>query len=55
MWGENGLNVAKCAKEDIDEDSVVTFGTVILFFEKPRDRIFEVGFDNLIAFGIIFS
>jgi len=31
--GEKGLDAAKDAKEDNHENSVVTFGTVVLFLE----------------------
>lgn len=52
--GEKGLNAAKGAKQDVDEDSVVAFCAVVLFFEQIPDGMLEIVFDNLITFGKIF-
>ncbi len=52
--GEDGLDAAKCAKQDVDEDWVVTFGAVILFLEQIADGILKVVFDTLVTFGKIF-
>ena len=52
--GKDGLDATKCAKQDVDEDWVVTFCSMILFFEQFCDKILEVGFDNFVTIGKIF-
>jgi len=47
--GEEGLDKAEGAEEDVDEDGVVTSGAVVLFFEQPGDGVLEVVFDNLVS------
>jgi hypothetical protein len=47
--GEKGLDTAKGAKENIDEDGVAAYSPVVLFFEQPSDGLSEVMFDNLVA------
>ena len=47
--GEEGLNAAEGAKQDVDEKGVIAEGAVILFFEQIGDGCLEVLFDNLIT------
>ena len=47
--GEEGLDTAEGAKEDVDENGIVTEGAVIFFFEQTGDGCLEVLFDNLIT------
>ena len=52
--GEEGLDAAKGTKQDVDENSVVAFGAVVLFFEQMVDGMLKVVFDGTITFGKMF-
>jgi hypothetical protein len=46
--------VANGTKQDLDENRVVAFPTVMLFLEEPTCRVWELIFDVLKAPAIIF-
>jgi hypothetical protein len=45
--GEEGLDATEGTKEDIDEDGVAAFCSIVLLVEQSSDGSLEVLFDNL--------